>query len=40
VLLAEFREWGTRAEQSGIQGLAEFAAYLKSFRAMREPALA
>jgi stearoyl-CoA desaturase (delta-9 desaturase) len=39
-LLAEFREWCTRAEQSGIQGLAEFAAYLKSFRGMREPALA
>lgn len=39
-LLAEFREWCTRAEQSGIQGMAEFVAYLKSFRAMREPALA
>jgi stearoyl-CoA desaturase (delta-9 desaturase) len=39
-LLAEFREWCTRAEQSGIQGLAEFAVYLKSFRGMREPALA
>jgi stearoyl-CoA desaturase (delta-9 desaturase) len=38
-LLAEFREWCARAEQSGIQGLAEFAAYLKSFRGMREPAL-
>jgi stearoyl-CoA desaturase (delta-9 desaturase) len=38
-LLAEFREWCTRAEQSGIQGLEEFVAYLKSFRAMREPAL-
>jgi stearoyl-CoA desaturase (delta-9 desaturase) len=38
-LLAEFREWCTRAEQSGIQGLQEFVAYLKSFRAMREPAL-
>ena len=37
-LLAEFREWCTRAEQSGIQGLQEFVAYLKSFRAMREPA--
>jgi stearoyl-CoA desaturase (delta-9 desaturase) len=39
-LLAEFREWCTRAEQSGIQGLQEFVAYLKSFRAMQEPALA
>ena len=39
-LLAEFREWCSRAEQSGIQGLQEFVAYLKSFRAMREPALA
>jgi stearoyl-CoA desaturase (delta-9 desaturase) len=38
-LLAEFREWCTRAEESGIQGLQEFVAYLKSFRAMREPAL-
>jgi stearoyl-CoA desaturase (delta-9 desaturase) len=38
-LLAEFREWCTRAEQSGIHGLQEFVAYLKSFRAMREPAL-
>lgn len=39
-LLADFREWCTRAEQSGIQGLAEFVAYLKSIRAMREPAVA
>jgi stearoyl-CoA desaturase (delta-9 desaturase) len=39
-LLADFREWCARAEQSGIQGLEEFVAYLKSFRAMREPALA
>jgi stearoyl-CoA desaturase (delta-9 desaturase) len=38
-LLAEFREWCVRAEQSGIQGLTEFVAYLKSFRAMREPSL-
>jgi stearoyl-CoA desaturase (delta-9 desaturase) len=38
-LLAEFREWCVRAEQSGIQGLQEFVGYLKSFRAMREPAL-
>jgi stearoyl-CoA desaturase (delta-9 desaturase) len=39
-LLADFREWCVRAEQSGIQGLEEFVAYLRSFRAMREPALA
>ena len=39
-LLADFREWCVRAEQSGIQGLQEFVAYLKSFRAMQEPALA
>jgi stearoyl-CoA desaturase (delta-9 desaturase) len=39
-LLADFREWCVRAEQSGIQGLQEFVAYLKSFRAMREPAIA
>jgi stearoyl-CoA desaturase (delta-9 desaturase) len=37
-LLADFREWCVRAEQSGIQGLEEFVAYLKSFRSMREPA--
>lgn len=35
-LLADFREWCVRAEQSGIQGLQEFVAYLKSFRALRE----
>jgi stearoyl-CoA desaturase (delta-9 desaturase) len=39
-LLADFQAWCTRAEQSGIQGLQDFVAYLKSFRAMREPALA
>jgi stearoyl-CoA desaturase (delta-9 desaturase) len=39
-LLADFHAWCARAEQSGIQGLQEFAAYLKRFRAMREPALA
>jgi stearoyl-CoA desaturase (delta-9 desaturase) len=39
-LLADFREWCTRAEQSGIQGLQEFVEYLRSFRGMREPALA
>jgi stearoyl-CoA desaturase (Delta-9 desaturase) len=37
-LLADFREWCVRAEQSGIQGLQEFVAYLRSFRAMRESA--
>jgi stearoyl-CoA desaturase (delta-9 desaturase) len=39
-MLADLREWCARAEQSGIQVLADFAAYLKSFRAMREPRLA
>ncbi len=38
-LLADFREWCARAEHSGIQGLEEFVAYLKSFRAMSEPAI-
>jgi stearoyl-CoA desaturase (delta-9 desaturase) len=39
-LLADFREWCTRAEQSGISGLQDFVAYLKSFRALQESALA
>jgi len=39
-LLADFREWCARAEQSGIQGLQDFVAYLRSFRKMRESALA
>jgi stearoyl-CoA desaturase (Delta-9 desaturase) len=39
-LLADFKEWCARAEASGIQGLQDFAAYLKSFRAMPEPAIA
>jgi stearoyl-CoA desaturase (Delta-9 desaturase) len=39
-LLADFREWCARAEQSGIQGLQDFVAYLRSFRKMRERALA
>ena len=39
-LLADFREWCVRAEQSGIQGLQEFVAYLKSFRALRDRATA
>jgi stearoyl-CoA desaturase (Delta-9 desaturase) len=38
-LLADFREWCARAEQSGIQGLQDFVSYLKSFRALRESAL-
>jgi stearoyl-CoA desaturase (delta-9 desaturase) len=38
-LLADFREWCARAEQSGIQGLQDFVAYLKSFRALRESPL-
>jgi stearoyl-CoA desaturase (delta-9 desaturase) len=38
-LLADFREWCARAEQSGIQGLQDFVRYLKSFRALRESAL-
>ncbi len=39
-LLADFREWCARAEASGIEALQEFAAYLKSFQALPEPALA
>lgn len=39
-LLADFRGWCVRAEQSGIQGMQEFVAYLRSFRKMRESALA
>lgn len=31
-LLADFKEWCARAEASGIQGLEEFVAYLKSLR--------
>lgn len=38
-LLADFREWCARAEQSGIQGLQDFVAYLKRFRALRESAI-
>jgi stearoyl-CoA desaturase (delta-9 desaturase) len=38
-LLADFRAWCTRAEQSGIQGLQDFVAYLRSFRALREAAV-
>jgi stearoyl-CoA desaturase (delta-9 desaturase) len=36
-LLADFREWCTRAETSGIQALEDFAGYLKSFRALPAP---
>ena len=36
-LLADLWEWCRRAEDSGIQGLGEFAAYLKSFRPIPEP---
>ncbi|HEX6997552.1 MAG TPA: fatty acid desaturase [Gammaproteobacteria bacterium] len=37
-LLQDFRAWCARAEASGIQGLQEFVAYLRSFNAMGEPA--
>ena len=37
-LLADFREWCARAEASGIQGMEDFVAYLRSFQAMPEPA--
>jgi stearoyl-CoA desaturase (delta-9 desaturase) len=37
-LLADFREWCARAEASGIQGMEDFVAYLRSFREMPEPA--
>lgn len=37
-LLADFREWCARAEQSGIQGLQDFVAYLRSFRKLSESA--
>ncbi|MFL2547529.1 MAG: acyl-CoA desaturase [Candidatus Rariloculaceae bacterium] len=37
-LLADLRDWCTRAEASGIQVLQEFAAYLKSFEPLPEPA--
>jgi hypothetical protein len=36
--LADFRQWCARAEASGIQYLEEFVAYLKTYRAMPEPA--
>jgi len=39
-LLADFRAWCARAEASGIQGMQDFVAYLRSFRAMPEPAAA
>jgi stearoyl-CoA desaturase (delta-9 desaturase) len=37
-LLADFRRWCADAEASGIHYLEDFVAYLKSFRAMPEPA--
>jgi stearoyl-CoA desaturase (delta-9 desaturase) len=37
-LVADLKEWCTRAEGSGIQVLEEFSAYLMSFRALPEPA--
>jgi stearoyl-CoA desaturase (delta-9 desaturase) len=37
-LLADFRAWCARAEASGIQGMQDFVAYLRSFRAMPEQA--
>jgi stearoyl-CoA desaturase (delta-9 desaturase) len=37
-LLAEFCQWCAEAEASGIQCLEDFVAYLKSFRAIPEPA--
>jgi stearoyl-CoA desaturase (delta-9 desaturase) len=37
-LLAEFRRWCADAEASGIHYLRDFVAYLKSFRAIPEPA--
>jgi stearoyl-CoA desaturase (delta-9 desaturase) len=39
-LLAEFREWWGRGEPTRVHGREEVVEYLKSFRAMREPALA
>ena len=37
-LLADLKGWCARAEESGIQALEEFADYLKSFRAVPQPA--
>lgn len=37
-LLADFRAWCARAEASGIQGMNDFVDYLRSFRALAEPA--
>jgi stearoyl-CoA desaturase (delta-9 desaturase) len=39
-LVADFRAWCARAEASGIQGMQDFVAYLRSFRAMPEPTAA
>ena len=37
-LLADFSNWCTRAESSGIEVLRDFSRYLKSFEALPEPA--
>jgi stearoyl-CoA desaturase (delta-9 desaturase) len=37
-LLADFSDWCTRAESSGIEVLRDFSRYLKSFEALPEPA--
>ena len=36
-LLADLKQWCSRAEESGIQALEEFAAYLKSFSPIPQP---
>jgi len=38
-LLADLKTWCARAEESGIQALEEFAAYLQSFRPVPQPAV-
>ena len=38
-LLADLKRWCVRAEESGIQALEEFAAYLKSFSPVPQPAV-
>jgi len=37
-LLADFRAWCMRAEESGLQGMRDFVEYLRSFRALPDPA--
>lgn len=39
-LLAEFKEWCSRAEASGIQKLQDFAIYLRSYAPSAAPAMA